>query len=124
MNLTLYGNMNIKTTWKFGTGGESYYFTPGKDSWLRLSLLEIPEGKYSLSFDLIKDESGCEFSLWQRQNQLSGWISSYSSKEERAEDLYICDINMPETNRTLTLRFRTDKQKERLLLNRIRLIRK
>ena len=32
MNLTLYGEMNIETTWKYGTGGESYLFTPGEDS--------------------------------------------------------------------------------------------
>jgi hypothetical protein len=124
MDFTLYGKMNIETTWKFGTGGESYYFTPGEDSWLRFSMKEIPKGKYSLCFDLIKDQSGCDFSLWQRQKQLSDWISSYSSKEERQNDLYICDITIPETYTTLTLRFRTDSRKERLLLNRIRLIRK
>jgi hypothetical protein len=124
MDFTLYGKMNIETTWKFGTGGESYYFTPGEDSWLRFSMKEIPKGKYSLCFDLIKDQSGCDFSLWQRQRQLSDWISSHSSKEERQNDLYVCDITIPETYTTLTLRFRTDGRKERLLLNRIRLIRK
>jgi hypothetical protein len=124
MDFTLFGKMNVETTWKYGTGGESYYFTPGEDSWLRFSMKEIPEGKYSLCFDLIKDQSGCEFSLWQRQKQLSHWISSYSVKEERANDLYVCDIAIPETYTTLTLRFRTDGQKKRLLLNRIRLIRK
>jgi len=124
MESTMYGKMNVETTWKYGTGGESYYFTPGEDSWLRVSFKEIPEGRYSLCFDLIKDPAGCEFSIWQRQKQVSDWQSSYNSREERVKDVYICDISIPETNRTLTIRFRTDKQKNRLLLNRIKLIRK
>ena len=33
-------------------------------------------------------------------------------------------LNIPEASKTLTIRFRTDKQKNSLLLNRVRLIRK
>jgi hypothetical protein len=124
MDLTLYGKMNVETTWKYGTGGESYRFTPGQESWLRISLKEIPTGNYSLFFDLIRDNSGCEFSVWQRQKKISEWLSSYNYSEERSKDLYICDITIPEANRTLTLRFKTDKQKSSLLLNRLKLIRK
>lgn len=124
MDLTLYGKMNIETTWKYGTGGESYLFRPGTDSWLRISLREIPSGNYSLYFDIIKGQTGCEFSLWQRQKQVSDWFSSFSQTEDRAKDLYICDLNIPETTRTATIRFRTNKQKNSLLLNRIILIRK
>jgi hypothetical protein len=124
IDFTLYGNMNIETTWKYGTGGESYLFTPGKNSWLRMSLKEVPAGRYSLCLDLITGPSGCEFSFWQRQNQVLGWRSSYNSNEERVKEFYICDIAIPETNKTLTIRFRTDEQKSSLLLNRIRLIRK
>jgi hypothetical protein len=124
IDFTLYGRINVETTWKYGTGGESYLFTPGQESWLRISMSEIPSGKYALCFDVIKDQSGCEFSLWQRQKQVSDWLSSYNFSEERVKDLYICDITIPETYKTLTLRFRTDKQKNSLLLNRIKLIRK
>ncbi len=122
-NFTLYGNMGVETTWKYGTGGESYLFTPGTESWLRLSLKEITEGKYSIYFDLINDPAGCEFSVWQRQKQVSGWLSSYSSREERVRDLYISDITISETQKTLTIRFKTDKIRNSLLLNRIKLIR-
>ena len=121
---TMYGNMNIMTTWKYGTGGESYLFTPGTDSWLRISMNEIPSGKYDLYFDIIKDLAGCEFSLWQRQKQVSEWISAYNSSEERVRELFVCNIDIPDTKKTITLRFRTDKSKNSLLLNRIRLIRK
>jgi hypothetical protein len=124
LDLTLYGRMNVETTWKYGTGGESYLFTPGTESWLRMSLREIPEGNYRMYVDVMKGPSGCDFSLWQRQKQVSDWLSSFSIAEERAKDLYICDLNIPETSKTVTIRFRTDKKKSSLLLNRILLIRK
>jgi D-arabinan exo alpha-(1,3)/(1,5)-arabinofuranosidase (non-reducing end) len=124
MDLTLYGKMNIETTWKYGTGGESYLFAPGQDTWLRISLKEIPKDKYSVAFDIIKSPSGCEFSLWQRQKQVSGWISSYNDSEIRIKDLHICDIAVTESCETLTIRFRSEQQKNSLILNRIRLIRK
>jgi hypothetical protein len=85
---------------------------------------EIPGGKYALYFDIIRDLSGCEFSLWQRQKQVSEWISAYNPIEERARELFVCDIDMPDTKNTLTIRFKTDKKKNSLLLNRIKLIRK
>jgi hypothetical protein len=124
MNYNVFGNMDIKTTWKYGTGGESYLFTPGTDSWLRISLNEIPSASYSLFFDLMKEPAGCGFSLWQRQRSISEWVSTFNSTEERAKDLYICDIDIPEAENTLTIRFKTDKQKNSLLLNRIILIKK
>jgi hypothetical protein len=124
MDLTLFGNMNVETTWKYGTGGESYLFTPGAESWLRISLNEIPAGSYILCFDLIKGPSGCEFSVWQRQKQVSDWISSFNQNEERSKDISICDLLIQEPSKTVTIRFRTDKQRKSLLLNRIILIRK
>lgn len=124
MNLTLYGKMDIETTWKYGTGGESYRFSPGNDTWLRISLKEIPKDNYSVYFDIIKSASGCEFSLWQRQKQVSEWISSYSKNEIRDGDLHACDITIPENCETLTLRFRTENLRTSLMLNRIKLIRR
>jgi hypothetical protein len=124
MDYNLFGNINVKTTWKYGTGGESYLFTPGNDSWLRISLKEIPQGMYSLFFDIMKEPYGCDFSLWQRQKPISDWLSACNGTEERVKDLYVCDIVIPELENTLTIRFKTDKQKSSLMLNRIILIRK
>ena len=82
MDYNIFGNLDVKTTWKYGTGGESYLFTPGGDSWLRISLADIPPGKYKVFFDVMKEPSGCDFSLWQRQTQISDWISTYQTAEE------------------------------------------
>lgn len=122
MNYNIFGNIDIKTTWKYGTGGESYLYTPGKESWLRISLADIPDGKYRVFIDLLKEPSGCDFSLWQRQTQISDWIPTYHSAEKRETALYVCDLNQNDFIKTLTIRFKTDNQKTSLLLNRIILI--
>jgi hypothetical protein len=124
LDYNIFGNLDVKTTWKYGTGGESYQFTPGADSWLRISLADIPPGRYKVFFDVMKEPFGCDFSVWQRQTQLSDWISTYKTKEERTNDLYVCDLDHLDFINTITVRFRSDKQKSSLLLNRIILVKK
>jgi hypothetical protein len=124
MDFNIFGNLDVKTTWKYGTGGESYLFTPGADSLLRISLAAIPPGRYAVFFDVMKEPSGCDFSLWQRQTRVSGWISTYKSTEERSGHLYGCEIDHLDFINTITIRFRSDRQRNSLLLNRIILIKK
>jgi hypothetical protein len=124
MDYNIFGNLDVKTTWKYGTGGESYLFTPGSDSWLRISLADIPPGRYSVLFDVMKEPFGCEFSLWQRQTRLSDWISTYQANEERDNNLYVCDIGYLDFINTITIRCKTDKLRSSLLLNRIILVKK
>ena len=124
MDYNIFGNLDVKTSWKYGTGGESYLFTPGTDSWLRISLAGIPERRYSVFFDVIEGPSGCDFSVWQRQTQLSGWISTYKTFEERYNHLYAGEIDHLDFINTITIRFRSDKQKSSLLLNRIILVKR
>jgi len=124
LELTLFGSIDIKTTWKYGTGGESYLFRPGGDSWVRISLKDIPEGSYSMYFDIMKEPDGCDFSVWHRQSQLSGWIPGYSPKEERDMNQYICDLDINNLKNTITLRFRPEDERTGMLLNRIMLIKK
>jgi hypothetical protein len=73
-------------------------------------------------FDLLKEPTGCDFSLWQRQTQISDWISTYHSAQKRETALYVCDLNQNDFIKTLTIRFKTENQKTSLLLNRIFLI--
>jgi len=124
LEFTLYGSIDIKTTWKYGTGGESYTFTPAGDSWVRTSLKDIPEGSYKMYFDLMMEPYGCDFSVWYRQSQLTDWISGYSKDEQRNMNIYICDLSINRLRNTFTTRFRTDAKRTSMLLNRIILIRK
>jgi hypothetical protein len=124
MDYNVFGNLDIKTTWKFGTGGESYFFTAGNDTWLRISLNEIPDASYRLLLDIQKTPEGCDFSLWQRQSPLSKWISTYDTDGARAKDLFIADLEVKEFKKTVTIRFKTDGLKKTLLLHRLILVKK
>lgn len=124
MDYNIYGNVDIRTSWKYGTGGESYLFTPGDESAIRISLKDIPKGKYGLYFDINSSASGCDFSIWQRQYMFSDWISTMSKQDLRIKDLYIRDIDIGDFDRTISLRFKTGPAKSTFLLHRIKLIRK
>jgi hypothetical protein len=119
IEFTIYGKVNIETTWKYGTGGESYLFTPGTDSWIRMSLRDIPAGSYSIYFDILGSPEGCEFSLWHRQKRLSEWISSFRGQDLREPFVHACDFTVPEANKSISVRFRQDKEKQKFLLNRV-----
>jgi hypothetical protein len=124
MDYNLFGNMDVKTTWKYGTGGQSYLYTPGYDSWLRIIMAALPHNKYALYLDVMKEPFGCDISIWQRQTKLSDWMSTCKPEEERVKQLYACDFDLSDSNNTLTIRFRTDRIKKSLLLNRLILIKK
>ena len=106
------------------TASATYTFTPAVGSWLRISLKEIPEGKYELFLDVMKEPFGCEISLWQRQTRVTDWLSTYQTTEERSRDMYMGELDIREFKNTLTFRFKTDQQKTGFILNRIKLIRK
>ena len=114
--------LTVKTTWQYGTGGESYFFSGGNESWVRISLKDIPYGSYQLLFDLHKKADGHTFSVWQRQTQLSEWISTQQPAEERIKDLFICDLEINDFKNTVTIRFKQNAQESSLLLHRMILI--
>jgi hypothetical protein len=122
MNYNFSGNMDLRTTWKYGTGGLSFLFTPLDKAYLRISLADIPRNTYSVFFDIMKEPFGCDFSLWKRQSQISEWIPTYQPVEGRDEKLYVCDLDLDGYINTITIQFKTDLKKRSLLLNRIMLI--
>jgi hypothetical protein len=124
MNYNLAGNMDVRTSWKYGTGGESYLFTGSNESWIRIALTDIPQGTYRLTFDVNEKPDGCDFSVWQRQTKVSSWISTNHGEEERVKDLFICDLDIRDFKNTITIRFKSDREKSSLLLHRMTLIRK
>ncbi|MEP7322415.1 MAG: glycoside hydrolase family 172 protein [Saprospiraceae bacterium] len=122
MDYNIAGNVDIKTSWKYGTGGESYLFTPGNESAIRISLKDIPKGHYALYVDINKSSTGCNFSIWQRQTMISDWFSTKSDHEERIKDLFIKDIHLSDFENTISIRFKTGDEKNSLLLHRIKMI--
>ncbi len=124
MDYNIFGSIDVKTTWKYGTGGETYFFTPGSDSWLRISFEDIPHARYSLYFDVMQEPFGCDFSLWQRQTQVSDWISTHSNQEERKNEVYVGEIGVEDFKNTVTLRFKLQGERKTMVLNRLILVRR
>jgi hypothetical protein len=124
MDYNIFGSIDVRTTWKYGTGGETFFFTPFSDSWLRISLKDIPHARYAIFFDVMKEPFGCDFSLWQRQTQVSKWMSTYNDKEERTSALYAGDIDVEDFKNTLTLRFKLVDKRRTMVLNRLILVRR
>src|SRR5688572_22241793 len=123
MNFNFASNIDVKTSWQYKTGGESYFFSGTNDSWIRISLADIPHGNYKLFMDVQKKSDGCDFSIWQRQSQISDWISTFQADEAHVKNLYVCAINIQDFKDTMTMRFKVDDQKNNLLLHRVTLVR-
>jgi hypothetical protein len=122
MSFDIWRDMDIRTEWG-ETGGFIYNFKVNNESRLRVSLKEIPHGKYKLYLDVNRNPEGCDVSLWQRQTKISEPISLFGLEKERLENLYVCDIEMDEFRNTLTFRFQTTPEKSVFSLNRLILVR-
>ncbi len=110
-----------EATGVYSTGGQNFKFTVNNDSKLRIDLKDVLPGSYQLFADYQAGEDGCDFSIWQRQEKLSEWISTEASVKKRIEKEYLCDIKIDELVSTITIRFKAMKQHE-FFLNRLILV--
>ena len=119
MKLNLWIDVEMKTEWCPPSGGYTYIFQGTDESRIRVSLDELPPGRYKLYFDYKEIPEGCFISCWQRQNQVSEEINTFSPEKSRRAKLYVCDLEVNESKNTLTFRFRTDHEKNKFSLNRL-----
>jgi len=122
MSYNVWGNISFESGWIYNTGGLSYIYTVNNESKLRISLEDIPYNTYKLYLDINEFDEGCEFSIWQRQSQISSWMKTAGTSAKRIEELFVCDIDIRDFKNTLTIRFKTDNNHNKLFLNRIILI--
>ena len=81
---------------------------------VRIMLNDVPEGKYKVLLNHHEGPKGADFQIWQRQNQLSDWISTKAVKDGYKENVYVGDIQLtPQTN-SITVHVR-DNGKANLL---------
>jgi hypothetical protein len=124
MDFSVWDNITCKAAWTYDTGGQSFTFSATDESGLRISLNEIPDGRYKLYADITKNEKGCMFSFWQGQIQVSEWIATNKKgKEERIPMLYSGEIVTSEFYKSLTIHFKTTPAENSLLLSRLILVR-
>jgi len=122
MSYNVWNEIHFESSWEYNTGGLSYRYTVDNESKLRIALRDIPHNTYKLYMDITEFDEGCEFSIWQRQSQLSSWIKTANKSTTRVEELYVCDIDIRDFRNTLTIRFKTEEKQKKLFLNRIILI--
>ena len=62
-----------------GTWNKQRLHAAGESTLLKMSLQDIPFGKYDLYLDYRKGSDAVQFSLWQRQTQLCEWSDAYAA---------------------------------------------
>ncbi len=97
--------------------------TGNNGSLVRINLDEIPAGKYKLYLDYNKNKEGGNFSIWQRQVQLTDWLSAYSEDKEHIDWQYLSNIDIQTFKNTLTIKFKTIEGRQSLSLNRLIFVR-
>ncbi len=91
---------------------------------VRIDLNEIPNGDYDLYADTEKSPDGATTSLWQRQNLVSQPISFYNEKKSSENKLFLAPITIDDFKKSITFKFKEDKDKSKITINRLILIKK
>lgn len=81
----------------------------GKGS-ARIMLTDVPEGKYKVLLNYYETPKGGDFQIWQRQNQLSDWISTRAEKDNLKENVYIGDIQLTAQTNSITVHVRENNK--------------
>ena len=96
-----------------------FTFTAANDGRINISLAGIPYGSYKLYADLVNDANGADISLWQRQTQISDWLSLNSTKKEYKKHIFLGDLTLGDFKNTITIVFKTKGDNNKLILNRL-----
>jgi Protein of unknown function (DUF2961) len=123
MKFSLAGDIHTRGAWAYNTGGESFVFTATGEALLSISLDQLPFKKYKLLADFVRVPDGGEFSIWQRQTQLTGWIGTEKATREREQELSLCSLTTSEFNNTLTVRIKAGQGPRTFFLNRFIFVR-
>ena len=86
---------------------------------INISLAEIPAGHYKLYADIATDPNGADISVWQRQTQVSEWISVKSTKKENKDRVYLGEIALDEFKNSISIVFKTGPDQNKLTLRRL-----
>ena len=96
-----------------------FTFMADDDGRMNISLAEIPYGRYKLYADIENEPNGADISLWQRQTQISDWLSVNSEKKEDKKHVYLGYINIREFKNSISIVFKTKGENNKLTLNRL-----
>jgi len=121
-NVVLGENIDIKTTWDNNDEGQSFNITAAKNSMLKIMLGDIPTGDYKLFISYVKQRGGCDFSIWQRQTQISEWVSSSANDKQKVKGMFAGNIHITELNNSATIQFKTTANANKFLWSKMMLV--
>ena len=99
--------------------GRGLMLTSFGEGQVRVMLTDVPEGNYKVLLNYHEKPDGADIQVWQRQKQLSGWISTKAAKETFKENVHIGDIQLtPQTN-SITFHVKNNGKGDQFELNLI-----
>ncbi len=97
----------------------------GKDeSVLVIHLDEIPKGNYKLYISYLKNQKGCDFSIWQRQKRVSARINSQADDEILIEKQYVGDIVLNKDYSSISIMKESLQTDDQLILTNMMFVKK
>lgn len=85
----------------------------------RVMLTDVPEGNYKVLINYHERENGADFQVWQRQKQLSDWISTKSNENKFKERVHVGDIQLTQQTNSVTFHVRKNGNADLFELNLI-----
>ena len=87
----------------------------------RIMLTDVPEGNYKVLLTYHERENGADFQVWQRQKQLSEWISTQAGQQKYREKVHVGDIQLTQQTNSITFHVRKNGNADLFELNLITL---
>ena len=115
-------NMDVKTVWDNNDEGQSFDITATANSKLKITLDGVPAGDYKLFISYVKQPDGCDFSIWQRQTQISDWQSSAAANKQKVKEMFAGNIHITELNNAATIEFKTTANANKFLWTKLMLV--
>lgn len=87
----------------------------------RIMLNDVPEGIYKVLLNYHERPNGADFQVWQRQKQLSDWISTKGGSEVEKSKIHVGDIQLTQQTNSVTFHVRKNGNADLFELNLITL---
>ena len=114
MKLTLGGGVQV-------VHDRGIRMTTRHNGMVRIMLDDVPEGKYKVLINYFEKPNGADFQIWQRQKQLSDWISTKGDKELFKDRKYVGDIELTEQTNSITVHVKSNGGEKQFELSLITL---
>jgi len=89
------------------------------ENMVRVMLNDAPEGKYRVYISYFEKPDGADVCLWQRQKQLTDWISTKNANENHKEKVAVGEIELTKQTNSISFHVRRNDKCKQFELERI-----